>query len=444
MQKKLYTGILVVAILALAGFLWDLYKPSEKVDFSTQIKPILNKNCIACHGGVKKNSDFSLLFNEDALADTKSGKPAIIPGNASGSELIRRINEDDPELRMPYEKPKLSGEEIDLLTRWINQGAEWGKHWAYTLPEEIEVPREKDEAGLWASADSEFLQNDIDHFILAGLSQQNLIPSSPAAKAVIARRVSFDITGLPPDHTMFQKWMNGEITYETMVDSLLALPAYGEKWASWWLDLARYADTKGYEKDLGRTLWRYRDWVIAALNKDMPYDQFTMEQLAGDMLPDPSVDQLIATAFHRNTMNNDEGGTEDEEFRVATVIDRVNTTFSVWQSTTMECVQCHSHPYDPFKHQDYYNLMAFFNNSRDEDTPGEEPNVRIYTSEQQREVDKINLWVAKYGSEQQARDYQNFLTYMEPKYQGHLAEDFKNGELADTKWLALWDDGSWT
>lgn len=444
MKKKLYTGILLVAILALAGFLWNSLNPSEKVDFSTQIKPILNKNCIACHGGVKKNSDFSLLFKEDALADTKSGKPAIIPGNASGSELIRRIKEDDPELRMPYEKPKLSDDEIELLTRWINQGAEWGKHWAYTLPDEIEVPVGKDEAGLWASADTDFIQNDIDHFVLARLTQQNLIPSPQAAKAVIARRVSFDITGLPPDHTMFEKWTNGEITYETMVDSLLSLPAYGEKWASWWLDLARYADTKGYEKDLGRTLWRYRDWVIAALNKDMPYDQFTMEQLAGDMLPNPSVDQLIATAFHRNTMNNDEGGTEDEEFRVATVIDRVNTTFSVWQSTTMECVQCHSHPYDPFKHQNYYNLMAFFNNSRDEDTPGEEPNVRIYTSEQQREVDKINLWVAKYGSEQQAREYQNFLTYMEPKYQGHLAEDFENGELADTKWLALWDDGSCT
>ncbi len=226
------------------------------------------------------------------------------------------------------------------------------------------------------------------------------------------------------------------------VDGLLQQPAYGEKWASWWLDLARYADTKGYEKDLGRSMWPYRDWVIKAINQDMPYDQFTIEQLAGDLLPDPTVDQLIATAFHRNTMNNDEGGTDDEEFRVATVIDRTNTTFEVWQSTTIGCVQCHSHPYDPIKHEEYYEAMAFFNNSRDEDTPGEEPNVRVYTPEQQKEVTEIIDWVEVNGNPKTVKAYTDFLSYMEPKYQLHNCVDFTNGELADTKWLALWNNGS--
>ncbi|MEX0289449.1 MAG: PSD1 and planctomycete cytochrome C domain-containing protein [Flavobacteriaceae bacterium] len=442
MKRSIGSGILAILALSAMVLAYFVLKPKEKVDFSSQIKPILNDNCISCHGGVKKNGGFSLLFEKEALADTKSGEPAIIPGDASGSELIRRIKERDPELRMPYEKSPLSKEEIDLLTRWVNQGAAWGKHWAYTLPSKVEVPMVSEEAGFSSSSYSTFLKNDIDHFILKKLIDADLNPNLAAEKEIIARRVALDITGLPPDKNLFDLWMQDAISYEAMIDSLLTKETYGEKWASWWLDLARYADTKGYEKDQGRTLWEYRDWVIRAFNKDMPYDQFTLEQLAGDMLQNPRKDQLIATAFHRNTMNNDEGGTDDEEFRVATVIDRVNTTFSVWQSTTMECVQCHSHPYDPFKHKDYYNLFAFFNNSRDEDTPGEEPNLRFYDPEQQMVVDRINEWNRKYGSAQTVKKYQNFLTYMEPKYQAHLCEDFTNGELADTKWLALWDNGS--
>ncbi len=442
MKKKIGTGVMALAIIAIIAVLWNFFKPSEKVDFSADIKPILNKNCITCHGGVKKNAGFSLLFKEEALANTESGKPAIIPGDASGSELIRRIKEDDPELRMPYEKPKLSDKEIDLLTRWIDQGAEWGRHWAYSLPEKVTVPAITAEAGYATSSNPNFIQNGIDHFIHARLKSEALQPNPPAPPNVIARRLALDLTGLPPTHQLFDNFSSGNLNYEEMVDTLLSLPAYGEKWASWWLDLARYADTKGYEKDGGRTMWQYRDWVIKALNKDMPYDRFTVEQLAGDLLPDPSVDQLIATAFHRNTMNNDEGGTEDEEFRVATVIDRVNTTYSVWQSTTMECVQCHSHPYDPFKHEDYYRSMAFFNNSRDEDTPSEDPNIRFYTPDQQKKVDQVTQWVSKYGSERLGQEYKDFLSFMEPKYQAHNCEDFTNGELADTKYLALWDNGS--
>ncbi len=442
MRKRFIFLGLPLLLLTLLVFLWPTLYPAEPVDFSTDIKPILNQRCIVCHGGVKKNSDLGFLFREDALGATKSGKPAIIPGDANGSELIRRVREHDPELRMPYEKSPLSEDEIQLLADWIDQGAKWGKHWAYTLPEKVAVPKIQTEAGFGPSVAGEFLVNPIDHFILATLQSEELSPSPQAEKTILARRLAFDLTGLPPEDHLFRNWMSGGLTYEAMVDSLLAQPAFGEKWASWWLDLARYSDTKGYEKDQGRSIWRYRDWVINAFNSDMPYDQFTMEQLAGDLLPDPSVNQLIATAFHRNTMNNDEGGTEDEEFRVAGVIDRVNTTFEVWQSTTIGCVQCHSHTYDPFKHDEYYRLFAFFNNSLDEDTPGDEPALKFYPEKEKEDFRQICEWAAKYGDDQVSREYSDFISFNEPVYQAHDCVDFTNGELADTKWLALWDDGS--
>lgn len=413
----------------------------EKVDFASEVRPILNKHCITCHGGVKKSGGISFLFEEEALAEGESGKRAIIPGNASASEFIRRLHEDDPELRMPYEKPALNQEEIDLLERWINQGAEWGKHWAYTPPQDISVPQPDQEAGFLPEK-SDFIQSDIDHFIMARLEENELSPNAPAPKNIIARRLAFDLTGLPPKAEWFTSYTQGEMEYETLVDSLLAQPSFGEKWASWWLDLARYADSKGYEKDQGRTMWKYRDWVINALNENMPYDQFTTEQLAGDLLPDPSMDQLIATAFHRNTMNNDEGGTEDEEFRVASVLDRVNTTFQVWQSTTMECVQCHSHTYDPFRHEEYYNMMAFFNNAMDEDTPHEDPVLKFYSEEDQKTLNEIFQWNLKHGNQEVADKFNKFLMYNEPFYQVHHAKNFVNGELADTKYLSLWPNGS--
>lgn len=440
-QKLLSYAKIWISLIAIS-LIYSCNSSSEQIDFSTQIKPILNNKCISCHGGVKKSGGFSLLFKEEAFAATKSGKPAIIPGNASESEFIKRLHEEDPELRMPYEKPKLSKEEIDLLTKWIDQGAKWGQHWAYSLPKEVKVPAITEEASLIINEKNDFLQNDIDKFIINRLEDNDLPPNHPADKSTLIRRLSFDITGLPPTNNLYEAFTKGEITYEEAVDNLLEQDTFGEKWASWWLDLARYADTKGYEKDNGRSMWRYRDWVIKSFNEDMPYDQFTTEQLAGDLLPNPSVDQLIATAFHRNTMNNDEGGTDDEEFRVASVMDRVNTTFSVWQSTTMECVQCHSHPYDPFKFEEYYKSYAYFNNTADEDTPDESPNIRFYTDEQNDKKNKIISWVEKYGTKKEAELYEEFLSFMEPKYLAHDATDFVNGELADTKYLALWDDGS--
>ena len=442
MKNKVYTGILVLTGIGILVFLWNSLMPTERVDFSTQIKPILNNRCITCHGGVKKNAGLSFLFESEALGDTESGRPAIIPGNASGSELIRRLKEDDPELRMPYEKPKLSAQEIDLLTRWIDQGAEWGEHWAYSLPESVNVPTATMEAGFTNGETTAFVKNGIDNFIAIRMADRQLEPNAPAVKNILARRVALDLTGLPPDSLLFIGYTNGTLTYDALVDSLLARKSYGEKWASWWLDMARYADTKGYEKDQGRSIYQYRDWVIKAFNNDMPFDQFTMEQLAGDLLPEPSLDQFIATAFHRNTMNNDEGGTEDEEYRVASVIDRVNTTFEVWQSTTMGCVQCHSHPYDPFRHKEYYKVMAFFDNTRDEDVPSESPTLKCYLPEQQLQVDKINAWVSKHGSATTAKAYNNFLKYTEPVYNAHVLQDFQNGAYDNHATAVLWDNGS--
>ncbi|MFD0798661.1 PSD1 and planctomycete cytochrome C domain-containing protein [Maribacter chungangensis] len=428
--------------LAIGVALLHSCQKQEQVDFSTQIKPILNNNCITCHGGVKKNGGFSLLFEEEAFANTESGIPAIIRGDAANSELIKRLSEDDLELRMPYEKPKLSDKEIDLLTRWVDQGAKWGEHWAYSLAEKVEVPRQTIEASFAPETRSQFIQNDIDHFILARLEDEQLEPNAPARKNTIARRLALDITGLPPSPALLKKFNDNELSYETLVDSLLSQKTYGEKWATWWLDVARYADSKGYEKDMGRSIWKYRDWVIDAFNRDLSYDQFTIEQLAGDLLPEPSTDQLIATAFHRNTMNNDEGGTDDEEYRVATVIDRVNTTFEVWQSTTIGCVQCHSHTYDPFKHEEYYNLMAFFNNTRDEDTPNESPVLKFYTEEQQGQVDKVLDWVGQHGNKADLKTYRDFIQFTEPVYKSHFFKEFKNSVYDDHASVVFWDDGN--
>lgn len=414
----------------------------EKVDFSTQVKPIINNHCIACHGGVKRNANFSLLFREDALDTAESGKPAIVPGDPEHSELIRRLTIHDPEERMPYKEEPLAKEEIEILSQWIREGANWGQHWAYVPPKPVPVP---DAAWLWSGwTGGNWKQNEIDYFVEEKLAEQHLKPADPADKPTLLRRVSLDLIGVPPPQAWADAYLtsNRDDAYEQLVDSLLQSPRFGEKWASWWLDMARYSDTKGYERDVYRNIWRYRDWVIRAFNDDKPFDQFTTEQLAGDLLPDPTDDQLIATAFHRNTMNNDEGGTEDEEFRTAAVLDRVNTTMQVWQSTTIGCVQCHSHPYDPFRQEEYYNLMAFFNNTRDEDTEGEHPNLRQYAPADQQQLQEIVAWIKSRDGEQAAKEAQWFMRTLEPKIHPHDFDQFINGELIDTKWLGVRPEGS--
>lgn len=416
----------------------------EKVDFSAEVKPILNKRCISCHGGVKKNGGFSVLFRHEAIDTTESGKPSIVPGHPELSEVIRRINSSDPEYRMPYKEEPLTQKEIDILTRWIDEGANWGEHWAYQKPQSIEVPNDNNLFSSFGSADEKWASNEIDHFIISTLKKEKLEPSPQADKGMLLRRVYMDLVGVPPTVEEASEFLNDRdpAAYEKLVDKLLTSPRYGEKWASWWLDLARYSDTKGYERDVERTIWRYRDWVIRAFNSDMPYDQFTVEQLAGDLLPNPTDDQLIATGFHRNTMNNDEGGTEDEEFRVAALLDRVNTTWEVWQSTTFACIQCHSHPYDPFVHEEYYKSLAFFNNTRDEDVLGEHPNLRIYKEEDQQKVNAIKKWIEANASPDKAAKANQFLRTLEPKYHPHDFDEFVNAELIDTKMLGVRAGGS--
>ncbi|MCB0685222.1 MAG: DUF1553 domain-containing protein [Saprospiraceae bacterium] len=338
-----------------------------EISYSAEIKPLLNQKCLRCHGGIRALGDFSLLFPEDALAINESGKPAIVPGKPGASEMIARLRNPDPELVMPQEGDLLTEAEISLLEKWIRKGAKFDEHWAYRPLVNPGVPR---------NDSPEWVNNPIDAFILEKMEQKNLKPNETADLHTLVRRLSFDLTGLPPQLDSLRMGLGETIDRQNLskiIDLLLASPHYGEHMAALWLDLARYADSNGYEKDMGRSIWRFRDWVINAFNQDMPFDQFTIEQLAGDLLPNPTKEQLIATAFHRNTMTNTEGGTEDEEFRTLSVIDRVNTTLEVWQGTTIACVQCHAHPYDPFRHEDYYHLLAYFNNTQDADIDSEYP-----------------------------------------------------------------------
>ena len=434
LQKKY---LLVIVVLIATVFVFTFSTHRRSIDYNSEIKPLLNKKCITCHGGVKRQSGFSLLFRADALAKNESGKPAIIPGDPEHSELIRRLTLKDPEERMPYKHPPLSKEEIDLLRQWIREGAKWGNHWAYVPVERPAVPV----SGNWFSnlfENSSWGNNDMDAFIAGKLEEADLQPSGEANKATLLRRVSLDLLGMPASKSLSDKFLNDNdgSSYEKLVDSLLASPHFGEKWAAMWMDLARYSDTKGYERDDTRSVWRYRDWLINSFNQDMPYNKFLTEQLAGDLLPNPSDAQYIATAFHRNTMTNDEGGTDNEEFRVAAVIDRVNTTWESLMGTTFSCVQCHSHPYDPFRHDEYYKFMAFFNNTRDEDTYDEYPLLREYHQEDSIKFVQVKQWVEK-NAPDRAKEITCFLRTGEPTINSLTADSLTNSALADTKWLVL-------
>lgn len=410
--------LLVLASLVAMGAVACLTSRSKKVDFSADVKPILNKKCITCHGGVKAKGGFSLLFREEALAKTESGEPAIIPGDPDHSEMIRRLTAKDPEERMPYKHEPLSDNEIDLLRQWIKQGAKWGDHWAYLPVKQVTIPHEQD---AW-------IRNNIDQFIFEKLDAQELKPSSPADKYTLLRRVSLDLIGMYPSDAIAEQYLKtgDDKGYEQLVDSLLASRHFGEKWAAMWLDLSRYADTKGYESDGGRSIWRYRDWLIDAFNADKPYNVFITEQIAGDLLPDPSDAQYIATAFSRNSMTNDEGGTDNEEFRTAAVLDRVNTTWESLLSTTFSCVQCHSHPYDPFRHEEYYQFVAYFNNTMDDDIPAEYPLIREYNDSLKQQFTQLVSWIRSNATENQAQALARFLKTMEPVVYATTADSLKN------------------
>ncbi len=331
----------------------------EPVDFAKDIRPILARHCSQCHNQETGKGGLVLADAKTAFAPTAAGAPAILPGDAEASELIYRVETEDDLDRMPPTGAPLSAEQVRMLRTWIDQGANWPDeatppHWAYLPPERPPLPQVVHTA--WP-------KNPIDHFVLARLEQEGLAPAPEADRARLARRVSLDLTGLPPTVEQVEAFLQDHRpdAYERLVDQFLASPQYGERWARPWLDLARFADSNGFQRDGFRDVWPYRDWVVQALNNDLPFDQFTIEQLAGDLLPNASADQKIATGFHRGPTVNVEAGVDQEENRVLGVVDRVNTTATVWLGSTLACAQCHDHKYDPFSEKDYYQLFAYFN-----------------------------------------------------------------------------------
>jgi hypothetical protein len=342
----------------------------EPVDFAKTVRPILEKTCYECHAEKKPKGKFRLDSKELALKGGSTGK-AIIPGDAKQSYLIKRLRGLGGEDRMPLDHDPLPAGQIALIEKWIDEGAVWPDsasissakietHWAYVKPVLPAIPAVKN-AG--------WVRNPIDAFVLARLEKEGLAPSREADRATLIRRVYLDLIGLPPSPAEVDAFVKDEspLAYEAVVDHLLANPHYGEKWARHWLDLARYADTNGYEKDRARTIWPWRDWVIAALTSDMPFDRFTIEQIAGDLLPNATAAQRIATGFHRNTMQNEEGGIDIEEFRFKAMVDRVQTTATTWLGQTLQCAQCHNHKYDPFSQKEYYSFFALMNNADEVD-----------------------------------------------------------------------------
>ena len=333
---------------------------AQSPDFNSEVRPVLAKYCFKCHGPDDKSRKASMRLDgrTQALLPAKSGDLPIVPGQPDKSAVVKRIFSSDDEEVMPPSatKTKLTDAQKDILKRWIAAGAEYKPHWAFSPPVQAAPPQVKQ---------TEWPRNAIDNFILARLEAENLHPSPRADNQTLARRVYLDLIGLPPAPEEADAFAQDQspAAYEKLVDRLLASPQYGERWARRWLDLARYADTNGYEKDRPRSIWPYRDWVINALNADMPFDQFTIQQVAGDMLPNATPENMIATGFHRNTMLNEEGGIDPLEFRFYAVADRVATTGKAWLGMTVGCAQCHTHKFDPITHREYYQLMAFLDNA---------------------------------------------------------------------------------
>ena len=355
-----------------------------KIDFSRDIKPILSNNCYRCHGPDaaerKGGGDGLRVDTSEGIFADLGGHASVVSGHPDSSELLKRVTSNDPELVMPPpgHGKRLTPREVELLTRWIQQGAQFSRHWSYIVPSWPTLPMVKDAA--WP-------KNPIDHFILARLESEGLRPSDEADRYALIRRISLDLTGLPPTVEEVDAFVKDTSpgAYEGLVDRTLAKQSFGEHWGLLWLDLARYADSAGYADDPARKIWLFRDYVIKSFNANKPFDQFTIEQIAGDLLPSPTDEQWIATAFHRNTLTNNEGGTNDEEFRNVAVVDRVTTTMAVWMGTTMTCAQCHNHKYDPITQEEFYRLFAFFNNTEDADRGDESPLHSIYTEEQQKQ-----------------------------------------------------------
>ncbi len=386
-------------LLALGGLAALLLLPGEsksrvEVDYARDVAPILEQYCFDCHGDRRQRSGLRIDRRENLFSGGDSGVPGIVPGRRDESEIYLRLIETDEELRMPQFDEPLPAEAIETLGAWIDQGAPWPEdsassegptHWAYLPVERPDLPAVERE---------DWCRNEIDRFILGRLEAQGLTPSPEAERATLIRRLSLDLLGLPPTSDEVRAFVQDASpdAYDVLVERLLASPHFGERWGRHWLDLARYSDSHGYTFDGARSMWPYRDWVIEAFNRDLPFDRFTIDQLAGDLVDDPSTDQLVATGFHRNTQINEENGVDPEEDRVEAIKDRVDTTGTVWLGSTLNCAQCHSHKYDPFTQRDYYRLFAFFNQS--EDTGGyvgtfHGPKLELPTPQEAAEIERI-------------------------------------------------------
>jgi mono/diheme cytochrome c family protein len=334
---------------------------AQEVSYARDIQPVLARHCFACHGPADQEAGVAFHVREAAVAESESGHFPIVPENPDASELIRRVTTNNESDRMPPERPKLSAADIELLTRWIQQGAVYEQHWAFVTPVR-KAPPTIENAGQ--------VRNEIDQFVLSRLQQAGIEPSQEASPEKLLRRVYLDLTGLLPPETEVETTAdeNWDLAFDQVVDQLLASEHFGERWGRHWLDLARYADTFGYERDDVRpNAWRYRDWVIRSFNQNQPYDQFVIEQLAGDLLDAPLPDQQIATGLHRMNIKNNESGINKEDYRNREIVDRVNTTGTALLGLTIGCAQCHSHKYDPISQSEYYQFYAFFNNAAESD-----------------------------------------------------------------------------
>jgi len=385
---------------------------AQQIQFNRDVRPILSKHCFQCHGFDKHTREAGVRLDErePATAKLDNGKTPIVPGDPAASEMIRRIFHEDPDERMPPAKTgkPLDDQQKNILRRWIKQGAEYQAHWAFIPPTRPTPPKASKPA---------WINNPIDAFVLARLDAENLSPAPRADKRTLIRRLSLDLTGLPPTLDEVQRFLADDSpdAYEQLVDRLLASPHYGEKMARQWLDLARYADTHGYQYDQKRTQWPWRDWVIKAFNNNMPYDQFTIEQLAGDLLESPTASQRLATGFNRNHPITIEGGVIDEEYRVEYVVDRVSTTSTVWMGLTMGCARCHDHKFDPLSQQDFYSFFAYFNSVPEIGNGNKNkfaPVMNVVSPLQREQVDTLDDRIAKL--EKQVGDTESTMTLQTP------------------------------
>ena len=378
-------ALLFLILPPLAGI---AFSQSSKVDFQRQIRPLLSDTCFQCHGPDPQVRMAGLRLDlRDHFFEARTSGVPVVPGDPDSSLVFRRITAEDPARRMPpaYSQKTLNEDQVDLIRRWIEEGAVWRQHWAFIPPGRPEPPQVKDTS--WP-------RQDLDRFVLKRLEAEGLDPSPPAQRSRLLRRVTLDLTGLPPTVDELDAFLNDPSpgAYEKAVDRLLASPRYGERMAAAWLDLARYADTDGYQDDEPRTMWRWREWVVDALNQNLSFDQFTVQQLAGDLLPDPGPEQKLATGFLRNNRVNGEGGSIADEFRVEYAVDRVNTVSTVWMGLTVGCARCHDHKYDPISQTEFFRLFAFFNNISEPGTyrRSAAPTIKVPPRVVQRRMERIH------------------------------------------------------